>query len=207
MSHKRRVWEEISALATRLSGRDDGLGDIGKQIGKLGREQFKANTLAEVQAERLQTTLDTLQTVVARQDEAQAQAVEQARQELLVALLPVLDGLEAALEAGGKQLSRLQTGLPSESSATIAMLAGWLEGVRLVRERLLTIMARAGVQPIPTVGATFDPYQHVAVGVVEDPSLPPGQIVGEERRGYTGPTGVLRYAEVVVARRPPVEAK
>ena len=50
------------------------------------------------------------------------------------------------------------------------------------------------------VGQLFDPYLHQAVGVASDGVHPPGAIVVEQRRGYTGPGGVLRYAEVIVNR-------
>jgi molecular chaperone GrpE len=80
------------------------------------------------------------------------------------------------------------------------MLAGWLDGLRLVRERLLAILEAGGVTPIPTVGQPFDPYLHVAVGTSGAGDGPPGTIVSEERRGYRCPAGVLRYAEVIVYR-------
>ena len=81
-----------------------------------------------------------------------------------------------------------------------AILAAWLDGQRLLRDRLLAILSEAGIEPIPTVGQTFDPYRHVAVGTVEDESLPDGHIVAEERRGYAAGDHVLRYAEVVVVK-------
>jgi molecular chaperone GrpE len=80
------------------------------------------------------------------------------------------------------------------------LLAAWLDGQRLLRDRLLAVLNEAGIQPVPTVGQPFDPYRHVAVGTVEDHSLPDGQIIAEERRGYAANDHILRYAEVVVVR-------
>jgi molecular chaperone GrpE (heat shock protein) len=108
MSHKRHVWETISDLALRLdtlSG--DGLARLGEQLSKLGREQYKSNTLAQVQAERLQAILESLQTAMTRQEAAQQEAVQKARLDVLKTLLPVLDGLEAGLESGERQVASL----------------------------------------------------------------------------------------------------
>jgi molecular chaperone GrpE len=78
------------------------------------------------------------------------------------------------------------------------MLSGWLDGLRLVRERMLAILKAGDVTSIPTVGQPFDPYLHIAVGTTTDGEGLAGTVAAEERRGYQSPTGVLRYAEVIV---------
>ncbi|MBL7184017.1 MAG: nucleotide exchange factor GrpE [Anaerolineae bacterium] len=231
MSHKRHVWETISELASHvgdLSG--EGLAKLEEQLSKLGREQYKSNTLAQAQAERLQSTLEALQSAMTRQEVAQQEAVQKARLDVLKALLPVLDGVEAGLESGERQIAplapqvwRMEDGeskgedkkisppLPLSPSLSLrgegeqdpqsaAILAAWLGGQRLLRDRLLAILNEAGIQPVPTVGQPFDPYRHIAVGTVEDETLSDGQIVAEERRGYAAGDHVLRYAEVVVVK-------
>jgi len=104
--------------------------------------------------------------------------------------------LEAGLESGQRQVESLH----GQDSQAAAILIAWLDGQHLLRNRLLAILNEAGIQPVSTVGQPFDPYRHVAVGTVEDESLPDGHIVAEERRGYTAGDHVLRYAEVVVVR-------
>jgi molecular chaperone GrpE len=206
VSHKRLIWQEISELAVRLTqqGALDGanLDQLGEQLSKLGKVQFKANTLLEVQVEQTQETLVALQKTIARQDdlidalsEHQQEAVQAARSDLILAMLPALDGLEAALESGRRQIE--QFGGTEEARAT---LAAWLDGLRLVRDRMLDVLVQAEVQPIPAVGHPFDPHLHVAVGVDTTGRSPAGTIVAEDRRGYRSPAGVLRYAEVVVSR-------
>lgn len=197
MSQKRQVWETVSTFFARQGHLlEDKLAALEKQIGKLGREQYKANTLAEAQTERLQTTLEALQATLQRQQAAQEEAVQKGRVELLTALLPVLDGLEAGLKSGARHIYRLY----QQGSPEAATLTAWLEGQRLLRDRLLALLAAEGVQPIPSVGRPFDPYRHVAVGTVQDESLPNGQIVAEEQRGYIAGDRVLRYAQVLVVR-------
>jgi len=206
VSHKRLIWQEISELAVRLTqqGTLDGadLNQLGEQLSKLGKVQFKANTLLEAQVEQTHETLAALQKTIARQDdliaalsEHQREAVQAARSDLILAMLPALDGLEAALESGRRQIE--QFGGTEEVRAT---LAAWLDGLRLVRDRMLDVLVQAEVQPIPAVGHPFDPHLHVAVGVDTTSRSPAGTIVAEDRRGYRSPSGVLRYAEVVVSR-------
>ncbi len=245
MSHKRHVWETISDLTSRLDDlSDDGLAKLGEQLSKLGREQYKSNTLAQALAERVQAALEAFQSVMAHQEAAQQEAVQKARLDVLKTLLPVLDGLEAGLESGERQIAPLapqlwgevehkapqslgegddkapQSGVLSlskgwreedgkapqdwgeggQDSQAAAILTAWLDGQRLLRDRLLAILNEAGIQPVPTIGQPFDPYRHVAVSTVEDEALPDGQIVAEERRGYAAGDHVLRYAEVVVVK-------
>jgi molecular chaperone GrpE len=197
MSHKRQVWETVSNFLSQqgsLSG--DGLAALEKQLGKLGREQYKANTLAEAQTERLAAALESLQASLARQETAQEEAIRKARLSILEALLPILDGLEAGLKSGGRHAYRLHL----QGSPEAAILTAWLDGQRLLRDRLLSILKTEGIQPILTVGQPFDPYRHVAVGTVTDESRTEGQITAEEQRGYAAGDQVLRYAEVVVVR-------
>jgi hypothetical protein len=117
---------------------------------------------------------------------------------LFEALMPILDSIEVALESGSVQIAAIQDQQARE------MLRGWLEGQRLIRERLLALFEKESIRPISTVGQVFDPYRHVAVETMYDPGRPAGTIVEERRRGYEFGTGsgqrVLRFAEVVVTK-------
>ena len=197
MSHKRQVWQTVSDFMAQQGNLSrDELAALGKQLGKLGREQYRANTLAEAQVNRLEKALESLQAVIDRQELAKKEAVHKGRLDTLEALLPVLDGLEAGLKSGGRHAYRLHR----QGSPEAATLIAWLDGQRLLRDRLLAILRAEGIRPIPAVGQPFDPYRHVAVGTVKDESLPEGQIAAEEQRGYAAGDRVLRYAQVVVVR-------
>jgi molecular chaperone GrpE len=113
---------------------------------------------------------------------------------VLEALMPVLDSIEAGLSSGKAQLDYI------EDAAAREILAGWLEGQRLLRERLLTLLERENVRPIPTLGEHFDPFRHVAVESIYDAARPIGTIVEERMRGYMLDKRVLRFAQVVVTR-------
>lgn len=180
----------------------NGDGDLAEQVRKLAKTQFKTNTLQEKQLAQQEEALTNLQKALERQEKQAAelvqqrqQAVETAQEELIKSLLPVLDGLDAAFESGRGQV--LKQPMPAETRRAVI---AWLDGVRLARMRLLDVLKAHNVTPIPTVGQVFDPHRHVAVAADTSGRAPEGTILSEDRRGYTTPDKVLRFAEVVVAR-------
>ncbi len=226
-NYHRQVWATLSRMLERLEqnleheltkGADPSDGaqfqNLEQELRKLGRVQFKANALTEEQIARWDKTLAELETAQTQQAELVeylvAERMRDAKQAWLTSLLPVLDGLDNAMASGKKYLARRDQaaetpGLEPEqrtlvSSADRAKLASWLDGLRLVRERLLAVLEEGGVTPIPTVGQPFDPYLHVAVATAPEGAAQPGTIVAEERRGYQFDGHVLRYADVVVYR-------
>jgi hypothetical protein len=225
MSERRQLWETLAAFLAQLKKEADAaqgqdarlsaaLEDLKDELRKLGKAQFKANAMVEDQSARWEQVIAEAQAARGQQTQLVEQvAGERAaarERELLEAFLPALDGLESAIASGRRYLAVRDraAGVPNltpaqaalVSPADRAVLTGWLDGLRLVRERLLTILEVGGVTPIPTVGHPFDPYLHVAVGTSGAGDGPPGTIVSEERRGYRCPAGVLRYAEVIVYR-------
>ncbi len=185
---------------------------------KLGKTQFKANALADDQSARLEKILANSQSAQEQNTHLVETLAEEraaaAQKGLLETLLPALDGLDNAISSGQRYLAKRDLAARSVplspaqavlvSPTDRAMLAGWLDGLRLVRERLLAVLEAGGVTPIPSVGFPFDPYQHVVVGKTNQvpPGIQPapGIITAEERCGYQSPAGVLRYAEVIVYR-------
>jgi molecular chaperone GrpE len=232
MSERRQLWETLAAFLAQLQQETDtaqaalqaqetqlnaALADLKDEVRKLGKAQFKANTLAEEQSSRWEHI--TAEAEAAREQQtrltehlAQKQTAARER-ELMEAFLPALDGLENAIASGKRYLAVRDRATsathvtPAQavliSPADRAVLDGWLDGLRLVRERMLAILELGGVTTIPTVGHIFDPYLHIAVGTTHSGGKTPGMIVSEERRGYRCSAGVLRYAEVIVYRPPP----
>lgn len=208
MSEHRLVWATLADLLTRLE-RNLGAAPAGEgahsngnlatlegEVRKLGKSQFKANMLAEQQIERVEQVLTALETQQeqgsAALDALVAERVAAEQHKWLLSLLPALDGLDNAIASGQKSLDQQYD----------PWLVGWLSGLRLVRERLFAVLEDGNVTAIPTVGVPFDPHLHIAVATVDDPDAPSGVVVAEERRGYRDPYGVLRYADVVVCKKP-----
>ena len=193
-SERRQVWATLAELLQRVeSGSETAdLQDLKEEVRKLGKTQFKVNTLVESQTAQWQSALVTLQAAQVEANQATAD------QRLLMAILPALDGVEEAIASGQQLVTQM-----AEAAVEQQMLAGWLAGLRLVRDRLLAVLESGGVTVIAAVGRPFDPYVHRAVGVAT--VLPPGWengrqglIITEERRGYQTAVGVLRYADVIV---------
>ncbi len=173
--------------------------DLAGQVRKLAKTQFKTNTLQENQLAQQQETMMALQESInshkKQEDQQQQQALELAQLELLKSLLPALDSLDAAFGSGRKQV--LKQPMPTETRQAII---AWLDGVRLARMRLLDILKKHDVIPIPTLGKQFDPNKHVAVATDSSKRAANGIIVGEDRCGYATSQKILRFAEVIVAQ-------
>ncbi len=190
-----------------------------------GKEEQVTRALAmlqEIAARREQIT--ETQTHVQQQHLADERAA--ARVAFAADLIPVLDGLDRALVSG---LSLLESKPdPDDSPAlprqgiwdTVRMmftadtsdpdpnveirtnLAAWLQGLDLVRERFLALLAIENIQPIPALNQPFDPQLHVATSTETHAGVQAGTILRVLRGGYSHGNHVLRYAEVVVARAP-----
>ncbi len=122
----------------------------------------------------LQAEFENYRKQVARETEA---VVKFANEALLARLLPVLDDFDAAL-----------LHLDGEAS----------KGVQMVRENLWKALRAAGVEEIPAMGQTFDPYVHDCVQQVPDPKLGDGVVKEVVRKGYRLLDRVLRPAQVIV---------
>jgi molecular chaperone GrpE len=201
LNHQAGSPEDSALPGTSLAPAAEGAGvtELAEQVRKLAKTQFKANTLQEGQLAQQQETLTALQKAVEQHEQKSGEAVQQAiaatQLELFKSLLPVLDSLDAAFDTGRKQVLKLS--MPGDTRQAIV---AWLDGIRLARLRLLDVLKSYEVTPIPTLGQPFDPNRHVAVATDTSGRAAEGIIVAEDRRGYTTPDKVLRYAEVVVAR-------
>lgn len=136
---------------------------------------------AEERALRAQADL---QNVKRRQREEMERIRETATKDLVVALLPVLDDLERAIEAA------------TDTSNTDALRSG----VELTLSKFMNVLKTFGVERMPGVGAAFDPVFHEAV-TQTPPSEehPNGTISQELRPGYTQHGHVIRPSMVAVA--------
>ena len=105
-------------------------------------------------------------------DYAVAGAIEQ--------FLPVLDNFQLALKSTGST-EQLRT------------------GVELIVKQMEEALRSLNVQPVETVGSTFDPRVHEALEMVEKDDVPDHQVLEEVRRGYRIKERLLRPALVRVA--------
>ena len=109
-----------------------------------------------------------------------------AKAEMIKGLLPLVDDLEHALEAG-------------KNAKDVESL---LEGFRLVYQHLQDMLAKHQVEPIPTEKQKFDPAVHEAMLQQVSADHEPGTVIAELRRGYILDGRTLRPARVAVSRKP-----
>ena len=79
----------------------------------------------------------------------------------------------------------------------------FFDGIALVNQQINEVLSGMGVQPITTVGETFDPNFHEAVATEENTDLPPNTISAELLRGYRIGNMVIRHSMVKVTTAPP----
>ncbi len=108
-----------------------------------------------------------------------------ATEDVITAILPVLDNLDRALDAAS-----------SEDTA------GIIKGVDMVRRQFVGVLENLGVSIIKAAGEKFDPALHDAAGTenVDDPELD-GKVITERLKGYRTKDRVLRPAQVTVGKK------
>jgi molecular chaperone GrpE (heat shock protein) len=90
--------------------------------------------------------------------------------------------------------------LPEAVTAMPDVLDAWLQGLTLMRERFLAVLAGEGIEVMAALHTPFDPHVHVAVQTEIRDDVAPHTVIRVLRQGYRQHQRVLRYAEVVVAR-------
>ena len=111
-------------------------------------------------------------------------------------MLPVLDNLDRALNSVAN--------LEKEKGSDVQQ---FYDGIGLVNQQLGEVFSSMGVEPIKTIGETFDPNFHEAVATEDDTDLPSNTVTGEMLRGYRIGNRVIRHSMVKVTTGPPPAAK
>lgn len=119
-----------------------------------------------------------------RVERERSEFAQHAAEDLLLALLPLLDDLERALAA------------PVDTPDGQA----YRDGVVLIHRKMLEILRQRNVTPIDAVGEPFDPNLHEAVGHTPSEEHPDGTVASELRRGYRLGNRLLRAPLVMVAK-------
>jgi molecular chaperone GrpE len=154
-----------------------------------------APTLEDVIAER-DDYLDKLQRSVAefanyrrRTEQERLLIRERAGEDLLKQVLPVLDDLQRAL-----------ANVPADQADT-----SFVQGIRLVEQKFLGALERAGLAPLEALGQPFDPAIHDAVDIV--PGSAADTVVNVYQPGYRLGSTLLRPAVVRVGDAPDPQAQ
>lgn len=119
----------------------------------------------------------------------QEQAYANAKADVLVRVLPIVDDFERAFVT-----------LPEEMEEE-----AWLGGVRLIWRKLQALLEQEGVSAIEAAGQEFDPHLHQAVTHEPSETVPEGQVIDEMQKGYQMGGRVLRPSIVRVSSGAPEE--
>ena len=114
-----------------------------------------------------------------RQERERVRVLSMASERLVQELLPVLDNLDRALEAGGDIR----------------------EGVQATRDQLAEVLGDEGLLPVASDGKPFDPNVHEAVMSQISEEHEEGTIIQTFQRGYLLNGKPIRTAKVVVAKQ------
>ena len=106
-----------------------------------------------------------------------------ASQEMMQALLPVLDDFDRAKKS-------------AENGTEV-----FSEGVQLVYHKLYQILEQKGLKSMDSQGTEFDPEWHEAITDIPAPSEDlKGKVLDTLEKGYVLNDKIIRYAKVVVAK-------
>lgn len=117
-----------------------------------------------------------------RQERLVTDRIQQQKKSLLKNVLEVIDNVERAL-------TYQDTMDKEQLQQTLRMLL-W---------QMSEVLRAEGLNPVPTIGETFNPYIHEAVEAVESSDKPDGTVLEELRKGYTLGEETLRPARVKVS--------
>lgn len=147
-------------------------------------KRLLAEKIAEVEAHnskalRLQADYENLRR---RSRQEREDLLKYGSEQLILALLPVLDNFERALNSSGDGGEK------------------FVSGVQMIHRQFIEVLTSEGVTPVAAVGEQFDPNLHEAVMQVEDTGSPENTVVEELRQGYYLKGKIIRPAMVKVAR-------
>jgi molecular chaperone GrpE len=122
-----------------------------------------------------------------------SEALARGKADLARQLLPALDNLERALDAGEGDASA------RDSATRLREYRALVEGVAMVRDELHSRLESAGVESFDPTGEKFDPQLHEALSTRPSDGTESGVVLETLEKGYRLNGQVLRPARVVVS--------
>jgi molecular chaperone GrpE len=107
---------------------------------------------------------------------------------ILQNLLPVVDSIEKSIES-------IDQDSQDENDPVI-------EGIRLTHKLLLDVLNREQVEVVDPLGEPFDPNEHEAMSMVENPDMEPNSVFAVMQKGYKLNKRLVRPAMVMVSKAP-----
>src|SRR3954451_3930725 len=171
--------EEPDSPAADQQDGDGSADQVARDLDELGETKRERDEYLQL-AQRTRADFENYRKRVAKET---SEALARGKAELARDLLPVIDNLERALEAG------------RDAPAHEALA----EGVALVHQELRGRLEGAGVESFDPVGERFDPAPHEALSPRPAEVTESGVVLETVEKGYRLNGQVLRPARVVVS--------
>jgi molecular chaperone GrpE len=160
-----------------------------RDLDELGETKRERDEYLEL-ARRTKADFENYRKRVAKET---SEALARGKADLARQLLPALDNLERALEAGeGDARAR-------DSATRLREHEALVKGVAMVRDELHARLEGAGVESFDPTGERFDPQLHEALSTKPGEGTEPGVVLETVEKGYRLNGQVLRPARVVVS--------
>lgn len=190
MAKKHHAHDGSDDSALRAASETDDVADdaanqaLEQALGNAGNEDLVAElAAANDRILRLQAEMQNLRNRTSREI---AEERRYSAMPILRELLPVVDNIDRAIEAA-QQAGEAEN---------------LLEGFRLVRQQLMTILAQHHCEPIEADGQPFDPDFHEAILQQPSDEHPNGHVMMVTQQGYKLHDRVVRPAQVIVSSGP-----
>jgi molecular chaperone GrpE len=168
---------------------EEGAG-VDEEIKRL-REELEVKTLeAQENIDKFLRKCADLENYKKRIEKEKAEHTLFANEQLIGALLPIIDNLERAVEHTEEQ-DQNENALESLS-----------HGIKLILNELHSTLKRFGLVAIKAEGERFDPSKHEAMSHEESHEVDSDTVISEFRKGYFLKDRLLRPALVVVSKKP-----
>lgn len=174
--------QEVSELAAKIRQKD-------KLLEMLAQQGREATAQARQAREWLVRQAADHESHKKRVERERKDVERYAVEKLVVDLLPVFDALDRAV----LHASRSEEGVA--------------EGVSMVRQQFVDVLAAYGARPYRALGERFDPKLHEAVHVVRDEEREANSVVEELACGFRLHDRIVRPAKVTVALPPDAEGE
>jgi molecular chaperone GrpE len=168
---------------------DDAVQDPSEELAAPSEEDALASMEEELTLAKdavLRAQADS-QNVMRRAEQDVEKARKFALERFCSELLPVVDNLERALEAG---------------SGDDEILKPIAEGVQLTLKSFQDALKKFNIEAIDPMGEPFDPQLHQAMSMVDNPDVEPNTVIFVMQKGYTLHGRLVRPAMVMVSKTP-----
>ena len=108
---------------------------------------------------------------------------QQASQNLILEILPILDAFKSAGQHLPEELKNSE----------------WAKGILQIKNQLESLLNENGLEEIKSVGEIFNPNLHEAVEKIESKDKKENEIIEEIQKGYFFNKQVIRTAKVKIA--------